>query len=79
MSGISEKQKMRDALQLTERNLGGMIAARYTPTSVQAPEFAEAMIGWRNVCRRALGYAPMDREGDCPRCAIRDGFKEIEG
>lgn len=77
MSGISEKQRMKDALQITERNLSSMIGGRFTPASIQAPAFVETMIGWRAMCRRALGYIVPERECICARCGIRHGFRPI--
>lgn len=47
MSAPSEKQKMREALELTEGNLSSLIAARHCD--------AVLMSDWRKVVRRALG------------------------
>ena len=77
MSRPSEKQLMRDALQLTEGNLSSLIAARYTGTS--APAFVEVAIIWRDSVRRALGHSVQERECICPRCGIRHGIKPVHG
>jgi len=79
VSGISEKQKMRDALRITERNLSSMIGAGFTPTSIQAPVFIETMEAWRDMCRRALGYEVQERECICPKCGIRHGITHTNG
>lgn len=50
MSARSEKAKMREALEITESNLSSLIAAKYSNYTM--------MIGWRNMCRRALGTMP---------------------
>lgn len=79
MSQISEKQKMRDALRITERNLSSMIGSRFTPSSIQAAVFIETMEAWRDMCRRALGYEVQERECICPKCGIRHGIKHDDG
>lgn len=71
MSRINQKQAMRDALQLTERNLGSLIAARH-PNAV-------LMSDWRNVVRKALGHWVEPKECICDRCGIRHGIAHTQG
>jgi len=75
MSQLSEKQRMRDALRITERNLSSMIGGGFSPTTIMARSFTETMNDWRNMCRRALGYSnAVERECICPQCGIRHGL-----
>lgn len=76
MSGISEKQRMRDALQLTEGNLSSLIGVRFdNGHSEQSSVMVRAMLDWRDAVRRALGHSAPERECICPRCGIRHGLK----
>jgi len=73
VSAKSEKQRMREALQLLEGNLGSLIAARY---SFGLPEIGvchNILIGMQRIARQAMGYAVEERECICPRCGIRHG------
>lgn len=71
MSRLSAKQLMRDALELTERNLGSLIAARHSD--------AVLMSDWRDVVRRSLGYWAQPRKCICSQCGIRHGGLPISG
>ena len=62
---------MKDALRITERNLGSLIAARH-PDAV-------LMSDWRDIVRRALGEWTQPRECICPRCGIRHGLASVAG
>lgn len=71
MSGLPQRQRMREALQLTERNLSSLIAARH-PDAV-------LMSDWRTVVCRALGHWIEPRECICPKCGIRHGLSQTGG
>jgi len=76
VSGVSEKQRMRDALRLTERNLCSLIGARDDlGLSHDGMVIHNLLVTWRNACRRALGYSnAVERECICPQCGIRHGI-----
>lgn len=73
MSRPSDRQRMRDALRITEGNLSSMIAARFTPGALSAVQFIETLEDWRDMCRRALGAWQEIDECICSRCGIRHG------
>jgi hypothetical protein len=74
VSGISQNQRMREALQITEGNLTRMIGSRFTPSTVAAPHFIDLMTSWRDMCRQAAGHFVEPRECICARCGIRHGL-----
>lgn len=79
MSATSEKQRMREALQLVERNLGSLIAARYSFGLPDNGQCHDILTGMRRISRQAMGYATEERECICPRCGIRHGLAPVSG
>jgi hypothetical protein len=79
MSGVSEKQKMRQALELTERTLGSLIASRDRMGLSDHTVLTKLMLDWRSAVRRALGHTVATRECICPYCGIRHGLRPTRG
>lgn len=49
--------KLREALELTERNLGSLIAAKQNMGVTENGDVMQAvMVGWRREVRKALGW-----------------------
>lgn len=79
MSAKSEKQRMRQALQLIEGNLGSLIAARYSFGLPDVGVCHGILSGMQRIARQAMGYAVEERECICPKCGIRHGLTRPTG
>lgn len=64
MSRRSEKQLMRQALELTERNLSWFINSRTAVGLGDQQVVTKALLGWRCSVRRALGHWPATAQQD---------------
>lgn len=86
MNARSQAAMMREALELTEANLTGFICTRDSLGAGEQTVITQALTGWRNEVRRALGsWHPGGRtrlpritfdeqdECICARCGIRHG------
>jgi hypothetical protein len=92
MSEASQKQRMREALELTEANLTSFICTRSSLGAGEQTVITQALTGWRNEVRRALGsWHPggraslpkitFEQHGECicARCGIRHGLAPKTG
>lgn len=70
---------MREALRLTEGNLGSLIASRQEMGAGDHTVISRLMLDWREAVRRALSDIPTTAECICPRCGIRHGRLPIGG
>lgn len=92
MSARPRKAMMREALELTEANLTSFICTRSSLGAGEQTVITQALTGWRNEVRRALGsWHPGGRtrlpritfeeqdECICARCGIRHGGRSAAG